>query len=491
MPDKNRLAALDHAHVWHPFTPMRQWCAEPPLVIDAADGDFLIDTDGRRYLDGTSSLWCNVHGHRVPTIDQAIRDQLDRVAHTTLLGLASTPSIELAAELIKRAPLRSPHTPAHACVEAGPLTRVFYSDAGATALEVAFKMAVGYWFHTGRPEKHKFIGLAGAYHGDTTGAMSVGFSELFHRPFLSMVFPVTSFPAPDALRFAAARAPARTASDKACVEAWPSENPAILNPLTHHCLTTLEQLLTERSHETAAIVIEPVMQGAAGMIPQPPGFVRAVADLARKHDVLLIADEVATGFGRTGKLFACEHDGVTPDILCLAKGISAGYLPLAATLTTDRIYDAFTGELSERRTLYHGHTYTGNALACAAGLASLRLFDETDLLAKINDDAAYIAGRLDALRDPRDFPHVLDVRQRGLMIGIELGRSRDSSGVAEPFDFAKRTAANLCKRMRDHGVILRPLGDVLVLMPIPAMQRDNLARLLDVAIDHLRAIRID
>lgn len=436
---------------------MQQWREMDPVVIDRAEGEFLIDTQGNSYIDGVSSLWCNVHGHRVPQIDQAIRDQLDKVAHTTLLGLASPPSIELAAGLVRIAP--------------GELNKVFYSDAGATALEVAFKMAVGYWFHTGQPKKNRFIGLSGAYHGDTTGSMSVGYSALFHKPFFSMVFETSWFPAPDACRL----------PDEVSVSVnsneWPSEDPAIMEPLADYCLNELKKLLEQNAGETAAIVIEPVMQGAAGMICQPPGFVKAIADLAREHDVLLIADEVATGFGRTGRMFAVENDHVEPDIMCLAKGITAGYLPLAATLVTDKIEQAFCGELDEKRTLYHGHTYTGNPLACAAALASLELFESNDLMNHINASARIITDRLSVLKDSS---HVLDIRQRGIMVGIELCQDRSTR---EPFDFSKRTGHAMCAVMRDKGAIVRPLGDVLVLMPIPAMSHESLGGLLDVVVE--------
>ncbi|GAB4195625.1 MAG: adenosylmethionine--8-amino-7-oxononanoate transaminase [Phycisphaeraceae bacterium] len=467
------FAKLDQQYVWHPFTPMKQWRESDPLIIDRAEGFRLIDTQGRRYIDGVSSLWCNVHGHRVPQIDRAIREQLDKVAHTTLLGLASPPSIEFAAMLCER--VNADLTPT-----SSPLNKVFYSDAGATAVEVAFKMAVGYWYHTGRPEKNRFIGLAGAYHGDTTGSMSVGFSELFHKPFVSMVFDVTSFPNPDAPR-ALQQAELREAlTSFARDDGFPSENESLCRALGDYCLGELKRLLEHQSDQTAAVVIEPVMQGAAGMICQPPGFVKGVRELCDQYDVLLIADEVATGFGRTGTLFACEHDGISPDILCLAKGISGGYLPLAATLTTDRIEQAFCGELDERRTLYHGHTYTGNPLACAAAIASLKLFDENRVIEHVNQSARMIRDKLAILRD---HPHVLDIRQRGLMVGIELCRDRSH---AESFDFAARTGARICHAMRDHGLILRPLGDTLVLMPAPAMDHDTLNQMLDIVLLTLR-----
>lgn len=431
------LAALDHAHIWHPFTPMRQWCSEPPLIIERAEGCHLIDTDGQRYIDGVSSLWCNVHGHRVPRIDQAIRDQLDQVAHTTLLGLASPPSIELAARLVA---LARNLNPTSQISDLKSLNKVFYSDAGATALEVAFKMAVGYWFHNGKPEKRKFIGLCGAYHGDTVGSMSIGYSDLFHKPFSSMVFEVKWSPAE---------------------------------------VGRMKQLLNAHAQEMAAVVIEPVMQGAAGMVCQPPGFVKAVRELCDEHDVLLIADEVAVGFGRTGTMFACEHDQICPDILCLAKGLTGGYLPVAATLCTDEVYNAFCGELDEKKTLYHGHTYTGNALGCAAALASLELFDDTSvypngLLAHINASAAIMKNKLNELRD---HPHIVDIRQRGMMVGIELCQDRNSR---EPFDFSKRTGAALCQQMRERGLIVRPLGDVIILMPIPAMPHELLGKMMDI-----------
>jgi adenosylmethionine-8-amino-7-oxononanoate transaminase len=468
------LAKLDHDHVWHPFTAMRQWREQPALIIERADGDYLIDTAGQRYIDGVSSLWCNVHGHRVPQIDQAIRDQLDKVAHTTLLGMGSPPSIELAAKLADRSP--------------GKLNKVFYSDAGATALEVAFKMAVGYFHHIGSPAKSRFIGMSGAYHGDTTGSMSVGYSDLFHKAFISMVFDTAWFPTPDCCRVDEPQwleYQQRASQSSQTDHRWPSEDAVLMEQTTDHCLAGLKQLLEQQGDQTAAVVIEPVMQGAAGMICQPPGFVKRVADLAHQYDVLLIADEVATGFGRTGAMFACELDNAQPDIMCLGKGISGGYLPLAATLCTDAIEESFCGELADRRTFYHGHTYTGNALACAAALASLDLFDSTQLLDHTKASADRIAQRLNVLRDPDRFGHVLDIRQRGLMVGIELCSDRNDR---KPFDFSRGNAAALCLAMRDKGVILRPLGDVLVLMPIPAMSHQALDHLLDVVIESLGQI---
>lgn len=473
---------------------MQQWREDDPLIIDRGDGPYLFDTRGRRYIDGVSSLWCNVHGHRVPQIDEAIREQLERVAHTTLLGLASGPSIELAARLIDIAPGGSGSS--FTAPTERRLNKVFYSDAGATAVEVAFKMAVGYWHHLGRPEKNTFIGLAGAYHGDTTGAMSVGYSDAFHRPFVSMVFDVRSFPAVDAVRAILhdyehpdppVLSEAKGRVSDGVLSGWPTEIDALTRELTARSLSALERLLQDHAPTTAAVVIEPVMQGAAGMIAQPPGFVRRVRELCDAREVLLIADEVATGFGRTGAMFACEHDEVVPDILCVAKGLTGGYLPLAATLATNAIEAAFQGEPHQRRTLYHGHTYTGNALACAAAIASLDLFESPQLLDHIRTSADLIARRLDVLRDRDRFPHVIDVRQRGLMVGIELGRDRDS---LRPLDPLLLTGARMCERLRERGVILRPLGDVLVLMPIPAMEHAVLDALLGAVLAELAAFRV-
>lgn len=470
MPDPHdetaRLASLDHAHVWHPFTPMKQWRLREPLIIERGEGEYLIDTRGNRYIDGTSSLWCNVHGHHVPQIDQAIRDQLDRIAHTTMLGLASVPSIQLAARLCAIAPKG--------------LTKVFYSDAGATALEVAFKMAIGYWYHTGQPQRTKFIGFSGAYHGDTTGAMSVGYSDYFHKPFFSLVFPTIFASAPDVTRFVRPKHYEWMFRQES-MNIWPNESPDLQDGCRQVCLRELDSLLTTHASTIAAIVIEPIMQGAAGMICQPPGFLRGVADLAKKHGTLLIADEVAVGFGRTGRMFACEHENVTPDILCVAKGITGGYLPLAATLCTDAIENAFCGEPHENKTFFHGHTYTGNPLACAAALTSLDLFESTNLIAHIQSNAKIISQRLDVLRDPHTFPHILDVRQRGLMIGIEVDPARCP---APPADLTLGHA--VCRSMRPKGLIIRPLGNTIVLMPIPAMPQATLHRMLDIVIDTLR-----
>jgi adenosylmethionine---8-amino-7-oxononanoate aminotransferase len=420
---RDRLVRLDKAHVWHPFTQMLEWNAATPLIIERGEGNYLVDTDGRRYLDGVSSLWVTVHGHNHPAINEAIRRQLDQVAHSTMLGLAHVPAIELAERLVGVAP-------------AG-LRHVFYSDSGSTAVEVALKQAFQYWQLKGRSDKRRFVHLAEAYHGDTLGAVAVGGIELFHHVFGPLLVETIAAPSPHPYRH-----PLR---DPAAVSSW--------------ALDALRRLLAERSSEIAGVILEPLVQGAAGMLVHPEGYLRGVAALCKEHEVLLILDEVATGFGRTGTLFACEQEGVQPDLMCLAKGITGGYLPLAATLATDEVYEAFLAPRREFKTFFHGHTYTGNPLACAAAIASLDLFEREGTLANVRARAAQLGAALTARLGRH--PHVGDIRRRGLMTGIEL--VADASGAPYPVEDFR--GVKVCDRVRDLGVILRPLGDVVVLMP--------------------------
>ena len=439
-----QLRQWDNDHVWHPFTPMSAWIDENAPIIVRGEGFELIDVDGGRYLDGISSLWCNVHGHAVPAIDQAVTEQLHKVAHSTLLGLASEPSIRLARALVELAP-------------AG-LTKVFYSDSGATSVEVALKMA--YQYHRQKPEgaedRDTFLCVGNAYHGDTLGTVSVGGIDLFHRCYKHLLFATLTTPSPVSMR-----APAGHTR-----ESW-----------TAFCFEEVGRLIRQHCNRIAGVVMEPIVQGAAGILVHPQGFLRHVRQLCTELDIPLIADEVAVGFGRTGTMFACEQEGVSPDFLCLAKGISGGYLPVAATLTTERIYSAFLGHPSEGRTFFHGHTYTGNALGCAAGLASLQLFKDNRVLENVQATSTRIAERLAVLKD---HPHVGEVRQKGLMIGIELVRDRD--GLV-PYDFKLRLGHQVTLAARKRGVILRPLGDVIVLMPAPAMPVPLIDRLCEVVIE--------
>jgi adenosylmethionine---8-amino-7-oxononanoate aminotransferase len=426
-----RLAALDRAHVWHPFTQMQTWLeplpGDEPVIIDHARGSWLFDTRGRKYLDAISSLWVNVHGHHRAEIDSAIKLQLEYVAHSTLLGLANPPSIELAAELVRCAPRK----------EGEPgLTRVFYSDSGSTSVEIAVKMAFQHWRLRGKPKKQKFVALAEAYHGDTIGSVSVGGMDLFHEIFRPLLFDTLRIPTPYTYR-------------------WPTG--------PRHCLEAAalaaETLIRGRRDEIAAVIIEPLVQGAAGMITHPPGYLRRIADACKENGVLLICDEVATGFGRTGTLFACEQEQVVPDFLCMAKGLTGGYLPLAATMTTDAVYESFLGPFESKRTFFHGHSYTGNPLACAAALASLKLFEEQRTLEHVRQMAERLGTALQAVAE---LPQVGDIRQRGLMIGIELVKDRKTK---EEFGYAERMGHKVALAARKRELMLRPLGNVVVLMP--------------------------
>jgi adenosylmethionine---8-amino-7-oxononanoate aminotransferase len=443
MVTRDELERWDRQHVWHPFTPMQAYAQERPLIIAEARGCVLIDVDGNEYLDGTSSLWCNVHGHRVPELDAAVREQLDRVAHSTLLGQANVPSILLARRLVEVAP--------------PGLTRVFYSDDGATAVEVALKMAFQYWRQCAlpRPTKTKYLSLTAAYHGDTVGSVSVGDLARFHHLFAPLLFPVYHAPSPHCYR---------------CPLGLRRETCAMA------CADELCDLVRRHADELAAVVIEPVVQAAAGMITAPEGYLKRVRDVTRECGVLLIADEVAVGFGRTGRLFACQHEDVVPDFLCLAKGLTGGYLPLAATLTTEEVFAAFLGP---DRTFYHGHTYTGNQLGAAVALASL---EKLLAMSDIPEKSERLTRQLDRLRG---LPTVGDVRQRGLLAGVELVKDR---ATKERFPPEQRTGALVCRRCRDKGVLLRPLGDVIVVMPPLGMDLESIDRIGEVLYDAIRGM---
>jgi adenosylmethionine---8-amino-7-oxononanoate aminotransferase len=415
---------LDHWHVWHPFTQQRDWVGEEPVMIERGEGNELIDSEGNRYLDGVSSLWCNVHGHRHPVIDQAVRDQLDKVAHSTMLGLSHPGAAELAARLVEIAP--------------PGLSRVFYSDSGSTAAEVALKMAFQYWQHRGgqHVRRRSFVCLTGGYHGDTIGSVSVGGMDLFHSTFEPLLF---------------------------------ESHRARSGDIDH-----MAELIARHEEELVAVIVEPLVQGAAGMVMHPPGYLRAVRELCDRHGVLLICDEVATGFGRTGTMFACEQEGVSPDLMCVAKGLTGGYMPLAATLATERIYEAFLGAHTEYKTFFHGHTYTGNPLACAAALGCLDVFELERTMVKLQPKIRLLEELLGTVARMRE---VSEVRQLGLMVGIDLG-------VNDP---ELRLGHRVTLEARKRGVIVRPLGDVVVLMPPLSISKAELTRLIEVVAESIRA----
>jgi len=445
---QDKLKQLDHNYLWHPFTQMQEWMAEDPCIISEGDGHYLVDVHGRKYLDGVSSLWCNVHGHRKKEIDDAIKAQLDRIAHSTFLGLSHVPGIQLAQKLIEISPKG--------------LQRVFYSDDGATAVEVALKMAVQYWQLKGETRRTRIATLAESYHGDTVGSMSMGYSETFHRFYTSLLFPVLRLTPPHVFRYY------QGLSETGALSAAVKE---------------AEEIVNAERDTLAALVVEPLMQGAAGMWAQPAEYVAALHEICRRNGIVFVLDEVATGFGRTGKMFACEHAGVAPDILCLAKGITGGYLPLAATLATEEIFSAFLGEYKEYKTFFHGHTYTGNPLGCAAALANLELFEHENIVEKMQPRITYLQKRLN--EEFVSLAHVSDVRQWGFMVGIELAEDQASRKKYPP---EKRIGHRVILEARKRSVMIRPLGDIVILMPPLTITDEELAMLLDVVYDCVRAV---
>ena len=438
--------ARDRKVLWHPFTQQKLWMTEDFPVIVSGKGAALVDADGRSYLDGVSSLWCNVHGHARREINAAMKKQLDRVAHATFLGLTNPPAIELGETLVRLAP--------------SGLSRVFYSDNGSTAVEVALKMAFQYWHQNGRPGRTRFVSLDAGYHGDTVGAMSVGGVDLFHGVYKPLLFRALRGPATYAYRCPKAKS---------------------LADCGKHCLEEIEAILKTHADEVAALVVEPLIQGAGGMITQPPGFVKALRVLCDRYDIFLIADEVMTGFGRTGRMFACELEGVTPDFMAVSKGLTGGYLPLAATLTTERVYDGFLGDFKDRRTFFHGHTYTGNPLACAGALAAIGIFERENLLEKTRKKI-HLMGNL--LQDFYVIDQVGDIRTCGLIAGIELVRDPETK---EPYPSELRMGHRVTLEARKRGAIVRPLGDTLVLMPPLAISDKDLERLVAVVVEATRA----
>ena len=401
------LQLLDQTHLWHPFTPMAEWCAPgyQPLVLERGQGVWLYDTEGRRYFDGNSSIWTNLHGHGHPVLTAAIREQLDRVAHVSFLGATHEPAVRLAAELVRLFP-------------SGTLTRVFFSDDGSTAVECALRQAWQYWEWMGQPHRRTVAAFAQAYHGDTLGAASLGGIPAFSGTAARLGLPV----------------------------------------LRLHDIDELEALPAADTEALSAIIIEPLIQGAAGLRLWPAGMLRTLRDWCDRHEVLLIFDEVMTGFGRTGKMFAGEHEAVTPDFLCLAKGLTGGYSPLAATLTTARIFEAFLGAPEERRTFFYGHSYSGHPLGCAAALASLSIFRDEDVLGRLGPKMAALSQGLEHLRQKHS-RHVRAVRQCGFVAGLEVGAELRASEVPPRWGNAVCTAA------RSFGLLTRPIGNTVVLMP--------------------------
>jgi adenosylmethionine-8-amino-7-oxononanoate aminotransferase len=483
----NNLAQLDRKFVWHPFTQMRDWLTREPIVITSGKGTVLREVHGKKYLDANSSIWTNLHGHQHPKINAAIARQLKKIAHSSALGLANEPASLLAAQLVQSAECRVRNTKtAHRTVSATPHSalrtphfgKVFFSDDGSTALEVALKLAYEFTRRTrsagGPPASSKpqtrFLSLDGAYHGDTIGAVSLGHIDLFHKAYGKLLFKTDKVMSPYCYRCPFNQAkPEREDARKYRKCNW-------------ECVSQVEKKFAaqkRRGNPYAGFVFEPLMQGAAGMIPQPSGWLRQVTDMARAHGALLIADEVMTGFGRTGvtchvddeavkrvtrqpelaQLFACARVGVQPDFLCLAKGLTGGYLPMAATLTTQKVFDAFLGEYEEFKTFFHGHSYTGNQLGASAALASLELLQTKESVRK---RAVLQKALADELKTLWSLPNVGDIRQVGLIAGIELVRDWRTR---RPFALRERAGIRVCEAMARQGVLTRPVGNVVVIMP--------------------------
>ncbi|RJR10506.1 adenosylmethionine--8-amino-7-oxononanoate transaminase [Candidatus Parcubacteria bacterium] len=440
------LEEQDKKFIWHPFTQMKDWIKEKPIIITEGRDCFVKDAYGKWYLDGVSSIWVSIHGHRKKEIDDAIKEQLDKIAHSTLLGLSNIPSILLAEKLISL-------TDKSFAGLQPQLSKVFYSDNGSTAVEVALKMAFQYWIHKGVKGKHSFLSLKNAYHGDTIGAVSVGGIDIFHEVFKPLLFKTYKAPSPYCYR---------CDFGKTFLEC------------SFACLAEMENILEKHSDEIAAVIIEPIVQAAGGMIVWPEGYLKGIRELCNKYNVLLIADEVATGFGRTGKMFACEHENVFPDIMCLSKGITNGYMPLAVTLSTDEIYNAFIGEFKEMKTFFHGHSYTGNPLACAAAIASIDLFEKEEILKNMQPKIALLEERL---KDIADLPNVGNVRNKGLIAGIELVKDKL---LKKPYPWEEKMGWKVAYKAREEGVLIRPLGNVIVIMPPLSMSIENLNCLMDV-----------
>jgi len=461
---KKDLKAIDRKYIWHPFTQMQDWMKEEPLIIEEGKGAWVKDIDGKWYIDGVSSLWVNVHGHRKTAVDNAIKKQIDKISHSTFLGLSNVPATLLAKKIIKLAPKG--------------LTKVFYSDSGSEGVEIALKMAFQYWQQRGRDarretgdaKKTKFMTLVNAYHGDTVGAVSVGGIDLFHKIYKPLLFRSIKAPTPYCYRCPfkfEMRDARREMKNEKC---------------EMRCLKEVEKLMKRHHKQIAAMIVEPLVQAAAGLLVYPKGYLKGIRKLCTKYNILMIVDEVAVGFGRTGKMFACEHEEVRPDLMVIAKGLTGGYLPVAATLATDRIFNAFLGEHDSKRTFYHGHTYTGNPLGCAAAIASIDVFKGEKTLQALRPKIKLLEMKL---RKFKELKHVGDVRQCGFIAGIELVKDKRTK---REYLMSDKLGIKVIMEARKRGLIIRPLSDVIVIMPPLSISMVDLSRMLDIIYHSVRKV---
>lgn len=448
---KEDLVNWDKEYFWHPFTQMKVYREEDNVIVERGEGNYIIDINGNRYLDGVASLWCNVHGHNHPKLNEAICQQVNRISHFTTLGASNVPAILLAKKLIDITP--------------SSLTKVFYSEDGSEAMEIAIKIAYHYWHNKGFKEKSKFVTLSEAYHGDTIGSVSVGGINIFHQKYKPLLFDVYKLPSPyrKALEIA-------------------GRKEALSYQTTKKLIEEVEEFIFQHHQTIAGFVIEAGVQGAAGILPFPEGYLKEIERICREYNILLIVDEVATGFGRTGYMFASIKEGINPDIMAVGKGITGGYLPLAATLTTEEIFEAFLGEFGEAKHFYHGHTYTGNPVACNVALANIELFKENNLLEKVKERITQLEKRVEELWQLK---HVGDIRQYGLMAGVELVKDKEKN---IPFDYGLRTGFKVAKSMLKRGIWVRPLGDVMVIMPPLSITKEELDYFIDCLKDSIREL---
>lgn len=448
---KEDLINWDKEYFWHPFTQMKVYREEDNVIVERGEGNYIIDINGNRYLDGVASLWCNVHGHNHPKLNEAICQQVNRISHFTTLGASNVPAILLAKKLVDITP--------------SSLTKVFYSEDGSEAMEIAIKIAYHYWHNKGFKEKSKFVTLSEAYHGDTIGSVSVGGINIFHQKYKPLLFDVYKLPSPyrKALEIA-------------------GRKEALSYQTTKKLIEEVEEFIFQHHQTIAGFVLEAGVQGAAGILPFPEGYLKEIERICREYNILLIVDEVATGFGRTGYMFASIKEGINPDIMAVGKGITGGYLPLAATLTTEEIFEAFLGEFGEAKHFYHGHTYTGNPVACNVALANIELFKENNLLEKVKERITQLEKRVEELWQLK---HVGDIRQYGLMAGVELVKDKEKN---IPFDYGLRVGFKVAKSMLKRGIWVRPLGDVMVIMPPLSITEEELDYFIDCLKDSIREL---